>query len=404
MIESLVSDEYIQETYDANQDVDIRLVNARLVGVDDTNIQEPWLLPLLLGKDVNGNNQRWQIGFDGTQLITQYGRVGGALQTTYRDVTTNTSGRNIYEQSFLEGKRRYLDKCLEGYHTEGTNPGIAFEPMLAAKYDFDKNQLAKWPAIYFQPKIDGVRCLISNQPNGISKSSRKNRVYPHLKHLDSECKLLLSVLPPGTLLDGELYNHEMEFEEITSIVRRTVNVRADEYKIQYWLFDLVTGGNFEERYVMLYNAYNSIKDKIKYLILVPNYQLDSKDQILPTLDAFMNIGYEGLVLRKTGPKTDYIMGRTSNLLKVKRFETSEGYVIAVTKGTGTENDCADFILYDPKLKIQFDIRPGGSFEQRRYWLQHPEVVLNKLYTYKYFSKGINGAPRFPTGVGFRDYE
>jgi len=403
MIESLVSDTYINnESYNTN--VDARLADARMVGVDDTNIQEPWILPLLLGKDVNGNDQRWQIGFDGSQLITQYGRVNGVLQTTARDVTTNTSGRNIYEQGFLEGKRRYLDKCLEGYHTEGINPGVSFEPMLAAKYDNKKNQLGKWSYIYLQPKIDGIRCLISNQPTGISKSSRKNRSYPHLKHLDEDCKLLLSVLPPGTLLDGELYNHEMEFEEIASIVRRTVNVRLDEYKIQYWIFDLVMDGNFEERYITLLNAYNQVKDRLQYIVLVPNYQLETPDQITPTLNTFMELGYEGLILRKTGPKTHYIMGRTSNLLKVKAFETSEGYVIAVTRGSGTEADCADFVLYDPELKVQFDIRPGGSFEQRKYWLQHPELVMNKLYTYKYFSIGANGAPRFPTGVSFRDYE
>jgi hypothetical protein len=411
MIESLVSE--IPDDND-NLYIDPRLAGARMVGLDDTNIQGAWVLPLLLGKDVNGNDQRWQIGFDGTQLITQYGRVNGVLQTVCRNVSTNTSGRNLIEQSFLEGKRRFLDKCYEGYHTEGTNSNISFEPMLADKYKFTQfetltpnkwgKQLSKWPAVYFQPKIDGVRCLMTHQASGVIKTSRKNRVYPHLKHLDKDVELLLSVLPPGTLLDGELYNHELPFEEITSIVRRTVNVRPDEYKIQYWVFDILSDGQFEERYLRLFNAYEQVKDKLKYIILVPIYQLPSEDKILEYLDMFEQAGYEGLVLRKTGPKTNYIQGRTANLLKVKKFISSEGQVIEVKESSATEAGCAQFVLYDPTINSRFDVRPSGSFEQRREWLKHPELVLGKTYTYKYFEIAGDGNPRFPVGIGFRDYE
>lgn len=403
MIESLVNDIYeLQE-----EDATVLITDAKAIDLDEKDIQCPWLLPLLLGNDVHHLAQQWQIGFDGTCLVTRHGRVGGSLQTNTRAVTTNTSGRNIYQQSFLEGSKRFKDKCLEGYHTEGVDNGLIIKPMLAYEYSITGKQIKDWDQIYYQPKLDGVRCLMSKQPIGIVKTSRGNRSYSFMSHLDNQCSMLMSVLPSGMILDGELYNHQLTFEEITSIARRTKNPHPNERSMQFWVFDLLPCGTnlkFEERYTLLYNAYEQVKEFIPDIIMVPLYMMQPTDDIGNLIDVFVSNKYEGLMLRKMGAGSEYVMGRCNNILKVKKFKTDEGYVIEVFAGTGTEADCALFTIYDYKTGVSFPIRPSGSFEQRRKWLQDPNMIINRLYTYKYFSKSEDMVPRFPTGVGFRDYE
>ena len=407
MLEALVDeecpDDYIEEY--------CFIADAQHITVDVEEVTGSWILPMLLGNDVNGNSQQWQIGFDGTNLVIQHGRVGGALQTASRAVVCNTSGRNIFQQSLINGKRRYTDKCIEGYHAEGSDARMTIKPMLANVYSHTGKQISQWSEVIIQPKLDGVRCLISNQSTGIIKTSRSNRCYMYMEHIDRQAKLLLSMLPPGTILDGELYNHQMEFEEIISIVRRTKNPHPEEHKIQYWIFDLIPIGSnkpFEDRYTLLVNAYNSIIDQLPDICIVPLHiyptHTMTEENIKVILDVMTNDGYEGFIMRKTGADSEYVMGRCSNIFKVKKFETAEGYVINVFPSSGTEADCAMFTLYDPITNATFPIRPAGSFEQRREWLRNPAPIINQLYTYQCVVRKVGELPRHPTGVGFRDYE
>jgi len=288
---------------------------------------------------------------------------------------------------------------------------MTIKPMLANTYSYTGRQLANWTEVLIQPKLDGVRCLVSNQCNGIIKTSRSNRIYSFLEHIDEQSKLLLSLLPLCSILDGELYNHDMEFEDITSIVRRTKNPHCNERAIQYWIFDIVpigTNKTFEERYKCLNDAYQLVKDKIPNIYIVPLHSYDknaiTNENIEILLDAFLSNGYEGFIMRKPGKGSEYIMGRCSNMFKVKRFETAEGYIMSVFPSSGTEADCAMFELYDPVTNAKFPIRPSGSFEQRREWLKDPAPLMGKVYTYKCVSRVMGVLPRHPTGVGFRDYE
>lgn len=403
MIESLVSDEdfvFVPE----GQDNDL-IPGASLISMETTYVNGPWVLPLLLNNDVQGYKHRWQIGFDGEELVTCHGRVGGALQTVKRKVTINQSGRDVYQQSLIEGKKRYLDKCMQGYTREGDTSQIAFQPMLATEYTYTGKQLKDWTTIAYQPKIDGVRALISLQSTGIVKLSRSNRVYPFVNHIDEQCKILLSMLPSGTVLDGEMYKHGEDFNRISGIVRRTKERDPEEHIVEYWVFDIVIWGmSFEERYMLLYNAYLTVQDMLPSIRLVPVYTIDSLDNINTVRDMWINAGYEGLILRKTGPDSHYKPGRSNHIFKVKYFKDAEANVIDVISGEGTEEGLAIFILHDPELGVEFPVRPAGSFEQRRYWFQHPETVIGQPYTYKCMSRNIGEKPRHPVGKGFRNYE
>ena len=84
---------------------------------------------------------------------------------------------------------------------------------------FEEKRLAKWnPPYIVQPKYDGVRCRavpLETGPKGdeyMLLSSEENVIFsvPHLNEV-------LSGLHLKAELDGELYCHGMNFEEIISI-------------------------------------------------------------------------------------------------------------------------------------------------------------------------------------------
>jgi O6-methylguanine-DNA--protein-cysteine methyltransferase len=91
-------------------------------------------------------------------------------------------------------------------------------------------------------------------------------------------------------------------------------------------------------------------------------------------------------------------------MKSKDFMDKEVTVVNVVESEGKEAELAKFIVRD-EFDNTFPVRPAGTFEQRRVWMQNPNLVIGKRYTIKYFSiYPDTNKPRFPTGVAFRDYE
>ena len=85
--------------------------------------------------------------------------------------------------------------------------------MLAHKYNPDR---ADYPA-YIQPKLDGVRCLFTAK----GAFSRTGKQFMNVYHIEQQLNPFFAA-NPNTVLDGELYNHELkdDFEKIISLVRK----------------------------------------------------------------------------------------------------------------------------------------------------------------------------------------
>jgi len=365
-------------------------------------VNSPWKLPRLIFRDLKNQVRQWEICFDGENLITHHGVSGGVIQEVKRSVSVNNSGRNIYQQALIEGKKRYQDKIHEGYHTEGVDT-IFKKPMMAEQFDKHIDKITGDFTLTYQLKIDGERALTSISSMGITRLSRSNKPIPFQDHLDNECYNLLSLLPYGTVLDGELYKHGIPFEEISS--RCSVGRKEPHYDreiIEYWIFDIITPEpmDYINRYNLMLEAYS--KCNLTKLVLLPLYTCEGNmESIEQHLTYAMSLGYEGIMIKN--PNSKYIHGRTCNLLKVKKFIDEEAVIVDVVSGSGTEQDCAIFVLYDNVTGRDFPVRPQGTFEQRRYWYSNPNVVLGRYYTYKYFGQRTAGQlPRFPIGMRFRD--
>ena len=129
-------------------------------------------------------------------------------------------------------------------------------PMLAHKWP-EKAKHVVFPC-YVQPKFDGTRtvAVCGLKAGTPCLFSRQRKAYPHLEHIQA----VVRQLPKGLLLDGELYRHDMDFQEIVGTVKKKTLTKADEAKhglIQLHCYDLVdTEKTFEERFALLKGVFS----------------------------------------------------------------------------------------------------------------------------------------------------
>ena len=83
------------------------------------------------------------------------------------------------------------------------------KPMLA--YKVDKKPVDWSEKVFMQPKLDGVRCVISKD----GAFSRTGKPWLNIDHILSDLKPVFKRYP-DLILDGELYNHDLksDFEKI----------------------------------------------------------------------------------------------------------------------------------------------------------------------------------------------
>ena len=193
------------------------------------------------------------------------------------------------------------------------------KPMLAHKYNPER---AIYPA-YIQPKLDGVRCLITKD----GAYSRTGKEFKNVEHI----KVLLKGFFKDfreVVLDGELYNHELkdDFEKIISLVRKTKPTEEHKYEaaklIQFHYYDILTPNHHNKW------PYSKRKDFLREFVpqghtvqLVPTaYILNDRDAGLHH-KANLKIGYEGSILRSLDGV--YKGTRSWDLMKFKDFSDAE---------------------------------------------------------------------------------
>lgn len=396
----------------------------------------------------------WQVMFniETQRLITSHGQIGGQLIYNEKQVNLNKSGRSIADQGMLEASSRFKKKIDEGYLFYDqiiSNSGVSirrFDVMLSEEYD--PSRVLHWP-VSGEPKFDGIRSyskLDSNAPLGIALKSRNHKDFPWSDHIRSQLLNFFKYLPQNTILDGELYNHNMTFEKISSAVRRGKTISPYNSLLKYYIFDIYEADNlvFEDRYNLLVSAHNKfIQDgnDSSNLVIVPMTMLFSDDEVKLAESDFSKQGFEGVIIRQfagsctseitgieyTEPSTQlklpirfcsmppttrteqsiklsqYKFKRSYNLMKYKTFKTEEGIVIDIVSGEGTKEGLAILIIRDIRGN-EFRIAPQGQAETHRQWLLNKSKYIGLPYTFKYQELSELGIPRFPSGIGFRNYE
>ena len=328
---------------------------------------------------------------DGTyNVVTRHGVIGGKM---VEHLSLVKEGKNkgkknettVEEQATLEMQREWEKKKKQGYHLKNEVNTI-IKPMLAQEY---KKYVA--PA-WVQPKLDGVRCLVYMKNGDVVFQSRQNTIYEPLMHLVPELRAILC-RAPDAILDGELYAHELGFENIISMVRRAKVRHPDIHKIKYHMYDVFNdlSMSFIDRRQLLTTIYKNEPN----VVLVETVPVQKAD-IEPLLHKYIASNYEGIMIRGNGP---YKHGRSKDLLKYKLFKDDEFEVIGHHEGQG------GIPIFECKIKDKtFSVAMKGTMESKKDRMDKVEDYYGKMLTVKYQELSADGIPRFPVGIAFRDYE
>ena len=215
-------------------------------------------------------------------------------------------------------------------------------PMLANKYDERKKYLKLPGAI--SRKLDGIRAMIRiSKNNQLIISSRTNKEFSNLDTLRLQSSFLFKKFP-NIVFDGELYSHEIPFNDISGCVRSIKNKSKYDDAIEYFMFDLF---NRDDPNMSYYDRmelqkkveyeYNKIVPEKDRKIKFEYYEIiKAHEDVQKFHDKFVGEGYEGVILRNLYNSPYMFKNRSNDLLKYKNFEDTEFKITDYKQGCGTD--------------------------------------------------------------------
>ena len=352
--------------------------------------------------DTKGNPCIWSISVNDDSYTVSHGKVGGKIQ----DKTTICAPKNIgrsnestgREQALKEAEAKWIErKDRKGYGLTVEEATDCNKPMLAMDYHKAGHRIT-YPCLV-QPKLDGVRAFIEKvSDTKVTITSRTGKDFPaDLSHIE---QWALKSMDVGLILDGELYIHGKELEDIVSAVKKT---KPSTAKVEFWIFDYVDLKlGFIERYLWLYNYFKPLRMSMfnEPALLVPSEDLLSEKALKSWHRIYVDDGYEGIMLRNH--EGAYKAGKRSpDLQKYKTFLDEEFMISAVLEDKDG-NPVFKLICGDTSFTC---VLKGDKDENRAKYITGNANVIGKYMTVKYQKKyRDSGLPQFPTGVAIRDYE
>lgn len=244
------------------------------------------------------------------------------------------------------------------------------KPMLAHFYKPEKFT----PFCWVQPKLDGIRALYQNG----KFVSRTGKVWGGeiLKHISDELK---QCIPKGMVLDGELYCHGMQLQDINKRVAvKRGKPHPDILSIKYHVFDVVDSKPWIERAGLFKFQYPAMLNTV----LVPT-------NIAPTIkdgdvlyNYYRQLGYEGIMYRhhNDGYSMPWECSRKDNrswsLMKRKGgFDLSNCEIHEVIQGEGKYSNSAGYLIIShPDVPSRFRVGSGLSDMERDLLYQNRDKI------------------------------
>lgn len=290
---------------------------------------------------------------------------------------------------------------------------LSLKPLLAGKVK-NVNTL-RYPLVA-SPKIDGVRCLILQDDNGMKTSRPFSRKLEHIpnRHIFK----MLSGMPVG--YDGELVLPDKPFNEVSGAIMSEDGVPSFVYVV----FDMYHPTMpYIER---LQSLFNVEKDFPVYMKVIESKVIESAEQLLEYETDCLKRGYEGVMVRSMAGR--YKQGRSTTnegiLLKLKRMEDAEAIIIGAEEEKHNANKATKDKLGHTKRSshkankegkgtlgalicrradgVEFKVGTGFTAEQRELYWRGFDMLKGRIVKYRFQPTGVKEKPRFPSFLGFRD--
>jgi len=333
-----------------------------------------------------GRTKVWSVEVQGDVVSVKHGALDGK-QVVHETICKAKKSKDAHQVAMDYAKSLWDKKRKVGYDTTQGAVRQGYFPMLAQEYT--PGEPLELPCLV-QPKLDGIRCLVYKGEEGLIFQSRNQTHFQDFPHLTQSLAPLFET-NPEMILDGELYHHDMDFQAITSIVRRKghENISA----IQYHVYDCIHTDTYQDRYAFLQGLKPSLGPSV---VIVQSFPVSRIGQIDTYHTRFAEEGYEGIMLRN--PYAVYQEQiRSKDLLKYKLFKEQEYKVIGHVEGKGG----IPVFVCETNGKT-FQVMVKSTMEDKKNSMEHVTSFYHQWLTVKYQELSKDGIPRFPVGIGFRD--
>lgn len=323
-----------------------------------------------------------------------------ALEDLYDNAPVDiTNTDNLYS---------YLNTYLPKYNT--TSEGFVL-PMLAKTLE-DNKPFEKSGIMLGQWKINGLRCLIGAEKivgdlfnnYHLTYTSREGTKW-NLSWMDEiiisqiSNNLLEMMTEEDIYLDGELYIPGYSVNDINSFVKN--NTLPQHYQLQYWCYDLAIDNirATSRNTLLATNCYSGVASDIvtkeahynnkRQFLILPTYVVDNITMATERRNAFIDLGFEGLIVRN--PNVEYAFGkRNSSMFKYKKKLDGEFKIIDI------KEDKRGLPVYTLKNDINeetFECTINLPQDKQKLHLQIKDQLIGKLGLVEYRERsGIKEVP------------
>lgn len=256
---------------------------------------------------------------------------------------------------------------------------IAESPPLALAGVYEEG--VKLEDYWVSEKLDGVRAYWDGQQFW----SRGGNVYRAPAWFTQDF--------PETTMDGELWMGRERFAELSGAVRRLEPEDESWREIRFMVFDLPARDQpFTQRVAAMKQLLEPSPSP--FLQMVEQNRATNDETLMADLDRIVRKGGEGLMLKR-GDSLPTV-GRSDDLLKVKKYQDAEAVVVAHLPGEGKFEGMLGSIQVERPDGRQFRIGTGFSNAER----ENPPPV-GTVITYKHYGYTATGLPRFASFLRVR---
>lgn len=350
----------------------------------------------LYKKDTKGKIRFLTISTEGPDLLQVSGILGTENPLPHRKTC---KGKNIgrsnettpEDQAIKEVESLVTEKLKEGYFKtkEEAETEETLFPMLAKEYGKEKKKIDWKKKVYAQPKLDGMRCLITVTPESVTLKSRDGRFIETMEHIEKAFK----DVTPGTY-DGELYAHGYSFQENMEFIKKWRPGDNGSVQVKFHCYDTVVEDSFSSR--LLVRDINLTN--VDHVVFVETVEVRSEEELKKQHQKNLQDGYEGTIVRH-GDAPYKINGRSSNLLKYKDFQDLAVPIIDI-EPADQRPEWGVPVLQLPDGRT-FRAGMKYSHSERIEFLKNKHNHIGKTAEIRFFEYTDEGIPRFPVMVGIR---
>lgn len=388
----------------------------------------------LYRRNNNGMPTVWWASFnsDTNSIAVFYGLVRGNIRKEVYTVTQKDGNKELesrYNEKIKQGYQYLNEICdmqdrppvedenslelfnfLNTYLPKDLSNGNSnlLLPMLAKTYS--GNVWKKVSCMYGQYKINGLRCIVTAytqndmfKPIRLRFQSREGIIWNTLENLSD---YLLSIIPVNIIrdmidgyvaLDGEIYLPGYTINQINHFVK---DANCVENKLlQFWCYDIMMEGNQAHRNTYRYHikkptSFNSIKEHYnnkERLIILPSGYITNDNEAIDARNYFINLGFEGLILRNA--ETDYQYGRRRANYMEKFKDAAEGDFIILDIYKEKKRDLPILLCKNDINNEKFETRLSTSHIVQQEVLFDSKSYIGKTVHIEYGER--SGVSRVP---------